>query len=159
MKGKRSTIASIAGLVAVLLMTVRVRAVCAQVACPPNISAEQKATAPPEWTLDYSKAPAALESVTIFEGPPEEQASLKYDAERTTNNEIIHLWKLPASDRGYWIECGYTNTTAQLRRKLPKEISKCEVDFEKGATFGNGSAVVKRTRCVGVPGAPPPPSH
>jgi hypothetical protein len=148
MKMKRSTIASITALVAVLLMISGNHIAYAQIACPQNISADQKATAPADWSVDYSKAPTALSSVTIFDGAPEEQASLKYDDQRTTGSEIIQVWKLPASDRRYWIECGYTNTSARLRRKLPGDIGKCEVVLEKGVTFGNGGAVVKSARCV-----------
>src|ERR1700732_784371 len=120
-KGKHFRIAPILGFAASICMGYGNLAY-AQVACPPNISVEQKAAAPSEWSVDYSKAPAALSSATIFEGPPEEQASLKYDDERTTKDEVIQRWKLPASDRGYWIVCGYTNTTAQLRRRLPSDI-------------------------------------
>jgi hypothetical protein len=132
---------------AVLLGTFPTGAALAQVACPPNISVAQKATAPSEWSADYSKLPAALSSVTIFEGPPEELGSLKYDDERTTKDSVIQTWELPASDRGYWIVCGYTNTSAQLRRKLPSELHACEVVLEKGVTFGDGGAVVKRAGC------------
>jgi len=148
MQVERSWIVSIGVFLAVLLATVRGGGAHAQVVCPPNVSVEQKAAAPNEWSVDYSKTPAALSSATIFEGAPEEQASLKYDDERTTKNEIIQKWELPASDRGYWIVCGYTNTTAQLRRKLTNDIRACEVILEKGVTFGDGSAVVKRAECT-----------
>jgi hypothetical protein len=128
----------------------------AQVACPPNIKVEQKAVAPSDWSVDYSKKAAALSSATIFDGPPQEQASLKYDDERTTKDEIIQTWALPASDRGYWIECGYTNTAALLRRKLPNDMRTCKVVFEKGVTFGDGGAVAKRAECsIGSPEADP----
>jgi hypothetical protein len=143
----KSRIASIVSLMVVLLMTFGNFAY-AQIACPKNISVEQKAVAPNEWSVDYSKAPSALSSATIFEGPPEEQESLKYDDERATKDAIIQTWELPSSERGYWIVCGYTNTTAQLRRKLPNDIRACEVIFEKGVTFGDGAAVVKRAGCT-----------
>jgi methionine-rich copper-binding protein CopC len=120
----------------------------AQVACPATIAVEEKAAAPNQWSLGYSTAPAELSSVTIFDGAPEEQASLKYDDERTTRDEIIQTWALPASDRGYWIVCGYTNTTAQLRRKLPDDDRACQVAMEKGVSYGGGGAVIKRARCV-----------
>lgn len=145
MKARRFRIASIA---AVLLATFAPRVALAQVACPPNISVEQKATAPNEWSTDYSKLPSALSSVTIFEGPPEELGSLKYDDERTTKDAIIQTWELPASERGYWIVCGYSNTSAQLRRKLPNDVHACEVVLEKGVSFGGGGAIVKRAGCT-----------
>ena len=147
MKMKQSAIASVAGFLTALVATSGPVGAQAQVACPPNISVEQKTAAPNEWSVDYSKAHAALSSVTIFEGPPEEQASLKYDDERTAKDEIIQTWELPASDRGYWIVCGYTSTTAQLRRKLPTDLRACQVVIEKGVTFGDGAAVVKRAGC------------
>ena len=120
----------------------------AQVACPATIAVEQKAAAPGQWSLGYATAPAELSSVAIFDGPPEEQASLKYDDERTLKDEIIQTWELPASGRGYWIVCGYTNTTAQLRRKLPDDARACEVAIEKGVTYGGGGIVIKHARCT-----------
>ena len=127
---------------------------CAQVGCPSTITVEQKASAPNDWSLGYAKDAAELSSVTIFEGPPEELASLKYDDERTVKDEIIQTWELPASKRGYWIVCGYANTTAQLRRKLPDDIRACEVIMAKDETYGNGGAVIKRARCIpSTPGA------
>jgi hypothetical protein len=130
----------------------------AQVACPKNISVDQKATAPNDWSIDYSKLPVALSSATIFDGPPEEQASLKYDDQRITRDSVIQTWALPASARGYWLVCGYTNTSALLRRKLPNDTRACEVVLEKGVTFGDGGAVVKRARCTSNP-APPAVTH
>ena len=120
----------------------------AQIECPSTISVEQKAAAPNEWSVDNSKQPAELAAVTIFDGPPEERASLKYDDERTAKDEIIQTWLLPASTRGYWIVCGYANTIAQLKRKLPDDVRSCEVVLEKGAAFAGGGAVVKRARCT-----------
>ncbi len=153
MEVKRSRVVSIAGLLATLLVNSGDITAYAQVACPQNISVEQKAAAPNEWSVDYSKAQAALSSATIFEGPPEEQASLKYDVERTTRDDVIQTWELPASEPGYWIVCGYTNTTAQLRRKLPNDVRACEVALEKGVTFGDRGAVVRRARCTSVAAA------
>jgi hypothetical protein len=115
--------------------------------CPPSIAVEQKASAPDQWSVDYSKDKGVLSSITIFEGPPQEQASLKYDDERTAKDEIIEVWKLPKSERGYWMQCGYANTTAQLSRKLPDAISSCKAVLEKGVSYGGGGAVVKRASC------------
>ena len=154
----KSRIASIVSLMVVLLMTFGNFAAYAQIACPKNISVEQKAVAPNEWSVDYSKAPSALSSATIFEGPPEEQVSLKYDDERTMKGEIIQTWALPASERGYWIVCGYANTSAQLRRKLANDIRACDVILETGVTFGDGAAVVKRAECS-VAGSARKPIH
>lgn len=123
-------------------------ATLADVSCPQTISVEQKATAPNDWSVDYFKTSAELSSITIFDGPPEEQASLKYDDERSTKAEIVQTWDLATNERGYWIVCGYAHTTAELRRKLPNEVHACEAVFEKGVTFGGGGMVAKRVRCT-----------
>jgi hypothetical protein len=144
--------------IALLFASCITAAAHADISCPLHVSVEQKASAPNQWSLEYSKSPAELSSVMIFDGPPEDQASLKYDDERTTSDEIIQTWQLPANDRGYWIMCGYSNTTAQLRRKLPSDVVGCEVAFEKGVSFGGGGgAVVKRANCN--VGRPPKQSH
>ena len=139
------------GLVAVVLLIGGTSTTYAQVECPPSVNVEQKGAAPKEWSVDYSKMAAELSSVTIFDGPPEEMASLKYDDERSAKGEIIQTWELPANQRGYWIECGYVNTTAQLRRKLPDDIRSCEVVLERSMSFGGGGAVVKRATCSASP--------
>ncbi len=128
------------------------------VGCPHNIPVEQKADPPDQWTVGYSREQAELSSATIFDGPPEDRASLKYDDETTTKTEIVQTWELPPGKRGYWIVCGYSNTTAQLRRKLPNDIRTCTVILEKGVTFGDGAPVVKRAECSDAAG-PRTPSH
>ena len=120
----------------------------AQIACPSTIAVEQKASPPNDWSLGYSKDATELSSVTIFDGPPEELASLKYDDERTGKDEIVQTWELPANPRGYWIVCGYANTTAQLRRKLQDSIRACEVTIEKGVSYAGGGEVIKLARCT-----------
>jgi hypothetical protein len=140
-------------IIAASLFSLGERDAHAQVACPSSIAVEQKAAAPNDWSLGYSKDAAELSSVTIFDGPPEELASLKYDDQRTVKDDVIQRWELPASPRGNWIVCGYTNTTAQLRRKLPDEVRACEVLMEKGVSYGGGGEVIKRARCMPSPAA------
>ena len=139
--------ASIVGIVIAVVLGLATIDADAQVACPSSISVEQKASAPNDWSVSYTKTQPALSSVTIFEGPSEEQASLKYDNQRNTNDEIIQTWDLPASDHGYFIVCGYTSTSVQLLRKLPNDLRTCEVVMEKGVTFGGGGEIIKRAEC------------
>jgi hypothetical protein len=132
---------------AVLILHAR-DATAIEVACPATISVEEKAVAPGDWAADYSKDPISLDSATIFDGPPEEQASLKYDDERTSKSELIQTWRLQPSSRGYWLMCGYANTSVRVRRKLPDGIDQCEVVLQRNVRYGNGGAVIKRARCT-----------
>ena len=76
---------------------------CAQTTCPPTLVVGQKTSVPaPDWTVTYSGYNTAIAGVTIFEGPPAEQASLVPDREQTTIDTVIQTWKLAKSGRGYW---------------------------------------------------------
>jgi hypothetical protein len=122
---------------------------CAQATCPPTLVVEQKTSAPaPEWTVTYSGYNTAIAGVTIFEGPSAEQASLVPDREQTIIDTVIQTWKLAKSGRGYWLQCEYANTTAQISRRLPVNVSRCDVSYERNVRFGGeGRRVVKSVRC------------
>ena len=117
-------------------------------ACPRTIAVEQRASAPaPDWNVSYSGYETAIQGVTIFEGPPAEQASLVPDNEKTAGDNVIQTWRLPKSDRGYWLQCNYANTTAQITRRLPDSIARCDVVYDHNQLFAGGSYVVKSVNC------------
>jgi len=122
---------------------------CAQATCPPTLAVEQKAPAPaPGWTVTYSGYNTAIAGVTIFDGPPADQASLVPDREQTTTDTVIQTWELAKNDRGYWLQCEYTNTTAQISQRLPVNVARCDVTYERNVRFGGeGRRVVKSVNC------------
>jgi len=120
----------------------------AESACPQTIAVEQRASAPaPDWTVSYSGYETAVAGVTIFDGPPSQQASLVPDSEKTVGDNIIQVWRLPKSDRGYWLQCNYTNTTAQISRRLPASIRRCDVVLNHNERFIGGGNVLKSVNC------------
>jgi len=125
-----------------------VNLVRAESACPATIVVEQRASAPaPDWTVSYSGYETAVAGVTIFDGPPAQQASLVPDNEKQVGDNIIQVWQLPKSDRGYWLQCNYANTTAQIVRRLPPNLSRCDVVLNHNLRFSGGSNVVKSVNC------------
>ncbi len=122
---------------------------CAEATCPPTLAVEQKASAPStDWTVSSSGYNTALAGVIIFDGPPVNQASLLPDGEQTTSDMVFQTWKLGKNDAGYWLECDYANTTAQIYERLPASVSRCEVSYERNVRFGGeGRRVVKSVRC------------
>ena len=121
---------------------------CAEQTCPPTIKVEQKASAPDaDWNVTYSGYDVSLAGVTIFEGPPAYQGSLVPDDEQTTHDTIHQTWKLVKSDAGYWLECEYANTTAQISRRLPPTFSRCDVTLERNVRFSDGRHPVKSVSC------------
>ena len=137
------------GLIALACLIAAPHLARAQATCPPALAVEQKASAPaPDWTVSYSGYPTAVAGVTIFDGPPSEQASLVPDNEKTTEDTVIQTWRLAASARGYWLQCAYANTTAQISLRLPAEVTRCDVTAERNMRFGGeGRRVIKSVDC------------
>ena len=121
---------------------------CAQTTCPQTLVVEQRASAPDaNWTVTYSGYDTAIAGVTIFDGPPANQASLLPDNEETTTYRVFQTWKL-ARNGSYWLQCNYANTTAQISRRLPEGVTRCEVTYDANVRFGGGGGrVVKEVRC------------
>ena len=143
---KRITYHAMVALVCAILAPHLARA---EATCPPTLAVEQKAAAPSaEWTVSSSGYKTALAGVTIFDGPPASQASLVPDGERTTSDTLVQTWKLEKNDAGYWLECDYANTTAQIYKRLPASVSRCDVTYERNVHFGGeGGRVVKTVQC------------
>jgi hypothetical protein len=119
---------SASGLILLAFAIVAPKVACGQATCPPEITVEQKASAPDSnWTVTYSGYKTAVAGVTIFDGPPAEQASLVPDTDKTTESTVIQTWRLLKSNRGYWLQCQYANTTAQIYQRLPANVSRCDV--------------------------------
>jgi hypothetical protein len=117
-------------------------------ACPATVAVEQRASAPaPDWTVTYSGYETAVAGITIFDGPPSEQASLVPDSEKPSGDNIIQIWQLPKSDRGYWIQCNYANSTAQISRRLPASVSRCDAVLNHNVRLAGGGDVVKSVNC------------
>ena len=125
-----------------------VRFAQAESACPATIAVQQTASAPAsDWTVTYSGYETAVAGVTIFDGPPAQLASLVPDDEKTVGDNIIQVWQLPKSERGYWLQCNYANTTAQISRRLPASVSRCDVVLNHNQRFSGGGYVIKSVNC------------
>jgi hypothetical protein len=121
---------------------------CAESSCPAEINVDQRAAAPsPDWAVSYSGYKTAVAGVTIFDGPPSEQASLVPDNDKTSGDDLVQTWQLTKSDRGYWLQCNYANTTAQISQRLPASVSRCDVVYDRNVRFGGGGNAVKSVNC------------
>jgi hypothetical protein len=120
----------------------------AESSCPPEITVDQRASAPgADWVISYSGYQTAVAGVTIFDGPPSAQASLVPDNEKTSGDNTIQIWQLAKSDRGYWLQCNYANTTAQISRQLPASVTQCDVVYDRNMRFSGGANTVKSVNC------------
>jgi hypothetical protein len=130
------------------LAAVSQSALASELACPAQISVDQKATdVPAGWTPGYNGIKNELAGVTIFDGPPEQGASLAPDTEKTVGNNLTQTWTLAANGHGSWLTCRYSNTSAELTEKLPDDATHCVIVFERDVSFGDGRHPVRKAVC------------
>ena len=116
--------------------------------CPQKIDVEPHVAALPEgWEAGQTTATVVLVSVAFFDGPPAKQAALKYDSEDRQKRDRVAFWNLPPGARGYWISCGYENTTAVISRRLPDSIRNCAVTYEHRKRGAAGPPAIKNITC------------
>jgi hypothetical protein len=148
---REGDVALAAGLTLILGFSATSRAAeppAAVVSCPDSLVVSQVAKAPsPEWTVSYSSLPVDLEAVTLFDGPPEERASLIYDETSEAGEEWTATWKLAANPRGTWVRCSYRGTTAELSRKLASSVMVCRATYEKAEKWPSGLPVIRLFEC------------
>ena len=116
--------------------------------CPQKIEVEQRVVATPAgWDAAQTTATVVLVSITFFDGPPSEKAELKYDSEDVQKRDRVAVWNLQPNVRGYWISCGYQNTTAVISRRLPADIRSCAVTYERKKRGAGSLPGIKQTSC------------
>ena len=119
----------------------------AEVGCPDQLHVEQRAQAPSGWSIGYSDIGPRLSGITLFDGPPANRSSLKYDRRRQTATELILTWILRDSPRSHYLLCSYERTTAQINIALPPGTGRCDVVFDRTTSYPGGGLPVKRMVC------------
>ena len=113
-----------------------------------EIQVNQSLTAPVAgWTEGQENYPTELSGLTVFDGPPEELASLVPDGDSEDGKTTTESWTLAANPRGYWITCHYASTTVTLTQRLPDSAARCDVVRDKELSFIGGQNVVRSMSC------------
>ena len=116
--------------------------------CPREIEVEQRVDGIPEgWQAAQATSTVSLASVTFFDGPPVERAALKFDSEEMQKRDRVAFWNLPPNVRGYWISCGYQNTTAVVSRRLPENFKSCAVTYDRKKRGAASLPAIKDISC------------
>jgi hypothetical protein len=97
-------------------------------ACPAAIETQQSLTSKySEWSATTDQTQSPLVSIRFSDGDPKDLAWLVPDK---TSKDGIQEWVLAPSNRGYWVSCGYANTTIILSRRLDPRYKKCTVSLD-----------------------------
>jgi hypothetical protein len=97
--------------------------------CPSEISARQELASPQEgWRAQRRSGPHRHAHITLYDGVPEDQASLVPDRTLQVQGGELSTWNFGSSStRGIWIECHYAGTSISLIRELPAGTKSCSV--------------------------------
>ena len=101
-------------------------------AVPGEVYTTQVAPSIPDgWALSPDSSHNVLAGITIYDGPPEGNASLVYDKQSRKKHMLFLTWTLDGdSKKAFWIVCRYAGTTIQLKRQLPAGIKALRVTFD-----------------------------
>ena len=118
------------------------------VSCPETIAVKQKLAQPVSgWTDGTNELPNRHASVTFYDGPPEQKASLVNQGETHSKGKDYATWNF-GSDLGnrIWIACGYAGTNVVLSRPLAKGVSQCTVTYNPRQNVA-GLPLIERIVC------------
>lgn len=100
---------------------------------PMTIEAQPAPVQPPEgWQAAEKATPCSLRSLTVFDGLPQEQASLVPDTDQAlSGGRGLLSWTLsPVSAAGTWVALSYSCKTLVLSRPLPAAASGFRVTYD-----------------------------
>ena len=115
----------------------------AEPTCPPSIDVGETLKQTPEgWTESHSSIPHRLSGITIFEGDPQDQASLIGDQRRPSKTTMVSTWQFTEGAR-YWISCIYSGTRVVLSRPIPPDYKACVITYATGVSIDGAPEIRK----------------
>ncbi len=107
--------------------------------CPSEIHTEQSAVktkVPSGWLAKraYNFEPQLRTHMSVYDGPPEQGASLIPDDEENTDITKTSWSFGKKKERSIWLACEYTGTGILLTKELPKEATLCRLLLSKTKT-------------------------
>jgi hypothetical protein len=112
---------------------------------PPKTISVQQALVDSEagWQPFKDDVPLSLMSVALFEGHPDERASLIPDEETEAQGRRISTWQLRDNgERRYWIVCYYDRTKIALAHLIDPGISACVVTSDLTVSVAGRPAIL-----------------
>lgn len=113
---------------------------------PLSIEARPAPVSLPEgWQVAAQATPCSLRSLTVFDGLPQEQASLVPESDQALPGARgVLTWTLaPVSTAGTWVALSYSCKTLVLSRQLPASASGLRVTYDQRVRVDGLPRIVK----------------
>jgi hypothetical protein len=114
---------------------------------PPTIETKQEVkTIPAGWVTLLEAVPNQVAGITVFDGRPEQKASLVPDNEekQKAENRLAVTWRLaPLSSEGAWLTLSYASTSVVLARPLPEGTTELRVFYDTSVTICGKNEIVR----------------
>lgn len=98
--------------------------------CPASVDVHQEARDIPKgWSAYEPGAKHFLNSIEFSEGVPANRVILLPTGEQGPS---VSIWTFTPSAEGYWVSCGFNDTSIVLSQRLPAETTACQVEYDRG---------------------------
>lgn len=110
--------------------------------CPESINTNQNiSNSAADWAVINDSSPHYLDTALFTDGEPLEKVYLHPD-EETEGKVFSATWNFQESSN-IWLVCSYRITTVKLAKKIPANIKKCTVFYDKSK-----GVVVQNIKCM-----------
>jgi hypothetical protein len=114
---------------------------------PPTIETKQEVkTIPAGWVALLEAVPNQVAGITVFDGRPEQKASLVpgNEEKQKAENRLAVTWQLaPLSPEGIWLAFSYASTSVVLAKPLPEGTTELRVLYDTSVTISGMNEIVR----------------
>ena len=112
-------------------------------ACPASIAVEESLKQRYEgWIEGRANEPRRLSRITIFEGPPEELASLIGQQHNVSKATMVSTWRLTPGGR-YFMSCSYSGTRIVLSQPIPSNYREVTITYSRNVSIDGAPEIQK----------------
>jgi hypothetical protein len=98
----------------------------------------------PGWRVALEKNQHVLKSITVYDGDPEELASLVPDKTIKDKGKIYSVWNFdPKSERNIWIKCEFSGTNISLSKSFPISIKELRIYYNPNIMIDGNRQIEK----------------
>lgn len=106
--------------------------------CPASVKPTASISIVPSgWSVVAGEASSTFDSLAIFDGNPNELASLVPDRDLPNTKVGTHgdaEWDFEGGAKNIWVGCTYARTTVSLAQAIPDGVVKCRVQATHEST-------------------------